>query len=131
MLPAAAAVVRSRMCSAGASWMAQALAGFRDRDRILIGGDIPGIRPSHLRAALHELRRHDAVFGPAEDGGFWLVGLSRGRQPNDLFHGVPWSSPRTLAESRTTLPVAWRVGTGSRLCDVDDVEDYRRGLNRR
>lgn len=111
--------------------MSRALAGFQDRDRILIGGDIPGIRPIHLRQALSLLRRRDAILGPAEDGGFWLAGLSRGAQPPALFRSVRWSSPETLTDSRATLPAAWRVGMVSRLNDVDDMEDYRRVMNRR
>lgn len=111
--------------------MRRALAGFQDRDRILIGGDIPGIRPRHLRQALRLLRRRDAILGPATDGGFWLVGLSRGAPPPGLFRSVRWSTPETLAESRATLPAAWRVGTASRLNDVDDMDDYRRVMNRR
>lgn len=116
--------------------MARALDRFRDRDRdrdrILVGGDIPGIRRHHLRQALALTRRNDVVFGPAADGGFWLVGLRRGVQPPRLFHDVRWSRPETLDDCLRRLPAtAWRVGLASRLNDVDDLEDYRRQMNRR
>lgn len=111
--------------------MARALDRFRDRDRILIGGDIPDMRPHHLRQALVAVRRNHATFGPAADGGFWLVGLRRGIRSPDLFRDVRWSHPETLADSLRGLPRAWRVGMASRLNDVDDLGDYRRQMNRR
>jgi glycosyltransferase A (GT-A) superfamily protein (DUF2064 family) len=42
---------------------------------VIVGGDIPSIRPAHIEAAFRLLGPADAVFGPAEDGGYWLVGL--------------------------------------------------------
>ncbi|MEK9725170.1 MAG: DUF2064 domain-containing protein [Rhodospirillaceae bacterium] len=44
---------------------------------VLIGADIPDIRPADIAAAFRALGAHDAVFGPADDGGYWLVGLKR------------------------------------------------------
>lgn len=74
---------------------------------VLIGADIPAVRRAHIARALALLRTADAVVGPAEDGGFWLLGLRR-RLPEDIFAGVPWSTGRTLAESLARLrrPVA-------------------------
>ena len=46
---------------------------------VIVGADIPGIRAAHVAAAFAALGRHDAVLGPAEDGGYWLVGLKRRR----------------------------------------------------
>lgn len=111
--------------------MARALARYRDCDRILIGGDIPDMRPHHLRQALAVVRRNHVTFGPATDGGFWLVGLRRGIRSPDLFRDVRWSHPETLTDSLRGLPGAWRVGMASRLNDVDDLGDYRRQMNRR
>jgi len=50
---------------------------------LIIGADIPGINPDHIEAAFRALGRHDAVFGPAPDGGYWLVGLKRSTAPID------------------------------------------------
>ena len=44
---------------------------------IIVGSDVPAIRPHHIVATFKALGRHDAVFGPAADGGYWLVGLRR------------------------------------------------------
>ncbi|CAN0587899.1 unnamed protein product, partial [Ectocarpus sp. 12 AP-2014] len=59
----------------------------------LIGGDIPGITRTHIARAFHALGSHDAVFGPAVDGGYWLVGLSpRRAPPAQMFDAVRWST---------------------------------------
>lgn len=86
---------------------------------VLIGSDIPAVRPRHIARALALLARHDAVFGPAEDGGFWLVGLSRRRPLPDPFAGARWSTPHALADCRAALPRA-RVALADRLADVDE-----------
>lgn len=93
-------------------------------DAVLVGCDIPGMSADDLRAAFAALRRHDAVFGPAADGGFWLIGLKRGFRPRRLFRGVRWSAPETLADSLATLPGHAQVARLRTLNDVDDVDDY-------
>ncbi|ANK83640.1 MAG: hypothetical protein TEF_20805 [Rhizobiales bacterium NRL2] len=93
-------------------------------DAVLVGCDIPGMTADDLGAAFAALRRHDAVFGPAADGGFWLVGLKRGFRPARLFRGVRWSVPETLADSLATLPAHARVARQRTLNDIDDVDDY-------
>ena len=55
--------------------MDAACRGFRRGNVAIIGSDIPDANASDLRAAFRALGRHDAAFGPAEDGGYWLVAL--------------------------------------------------------
>jgi rSAM/selenodomain-associated transferase 1 len=75
---------------------------------VIIGSDIPAIRPAHIAAAFKALGRHHAVFGPAEDGGYWLVGLRRRPSlPRTLFAGVRWSSADALADTPAGLPQSW------------------------
>jgi len=88
---------------------------------VLIGGDIPGVRQKHITRAFRALGRHDMVFGPAPDGGFWLVG-KRGAVPRGLFQNVRWSSETTLAEARATAGAA-RVVYVDKLSDVDEMRD--------
>jgi len=65
------------------------------------------------------------VFGPAVDGGFWLVGVHRGRGvPKDMFEGVRWSGPDTLKDSLAALR-GKRVALVDRLADVDTGADLR------
>ena len=67
---------------------------------VIIGADIPGITLAHIERAFRALGDHEAVFGPAEDGGYWLVGLKRVRAvPLGLFAGVRWSSEHALTDS--------------------------------
>jgi uncharacterized protein len=94
---------------------------------IIVGSDIPDLAPRHIAAAFHALGSHDAVFGPAGDGGYWLVGLERTRPaPSGLFARVRWSSPHALADTRATLPRRFSVATLETLEDVDDRDGYRR-----
>lgn len=89
----------------------------------IIGADVPGIRAAHVARAFAALGRHDAVFGPAHDGGFWLVGLRRGRAvPAGIFDRVRWSSPYALADSMASLGKA-RVALADWLHDVDCAAD--------
>ena len=92
----------------------------------LIGSDIPGVTPAHIGRAFAALGSHDAVFGPATDGGYWLVGARHpARLPRDLFQDVRWSSEHALADSLATLP-GWRIARTDTLQDIDTVEDLRR-----
>ncbi len=89
----------------------------------LIGADIPGIRPDHIAQAFAQLGHHDAVFGPAPDGGYWLIGLKHPhRAPPRLFKDVRWSTEHALADTIATLP-DHRIARVATLRDVDTVDD--------
>ncbi|WP_299421485.1 TIGR04282 family arsenosugar biosynthesis glycosyltransferase [uncultured Shimia sp.] len=87
----------------------------------IIGADIPGIQPAHIAQAFKALGDHDAVFGPAPDGGYWLVGLKHAPKPG-LFTNVRWSTEYALADSRATLQGV-RIATVATLADVDTAAD--------
>ncbi|MWD26436.1 DUF2064 domain-containing protein [Aquicoccus sp. SCR17] len=89
----------------------------------IVGSDIPGMGPAHVARAFAALKAHRAVLGPAEDGGYWLIGL-RGTPPAGLFDNVRWSTPHALEDTRATLrePVA----LVDRLADVDEARDLPR-----
>jgi hypothetical protein len=93
---------------------------------LLIGTDCPALRPHDLRAAAQALcDGHDAVFGPAEDGGYVLVGL-RSPQPA-LFSGMAWSTPTVMAETSARASVlGLRVMELATLWDVDVPADLSR-----
>lgn len=92
---------------------------------VLIGMDTPQVTPSLLREASEALDRHDAVYGPAADGGFWLLGL---REPDpSLLLGVPMSHPETGKLQLDRLDRArLSVGFLPELTDVDTVADARK-----
>ncbi len=91
----------------------------------VVGTDVPGITAADVRRAFRLLGRCDLAFGPAEDGGFWLVGARRRPHARYPYAGVRWSEPTTLAQTLANLGDC-RVGFTSRLHDVDDAEDLAR-----
>lgn len=89
---------------------------------VLIGSDIPGIRPSHIAQAFQALGQAPSVVGPAPDGGFWLIALRHpARADARLFRDVRWSHVETLADTLPTLPQP--VAFVATLNDVDDALD--------
>jgi len=94
---------------------------------VLVGSDIPAMRTHHIARAFALLGTHDLVFGPARDGGFWLVGARRVRPlPHDLFRNVHWSAPTTLTETLAGLPDHITVALADTLEDIDDAAALRR-----
>lgn len=90
---------------------------------VIVGTDIPDIRPSHVAAAMKQLGSADAVFGPAPDGGYWLVGLKRRPCVPRAFRSVRWSSEHALADTRANLDTG-RVAMLGQLTDVDEAADF-------
>ncbi|MET4100942.1 rSAM/selenodomain-associated transferase 1 [Roseovarius sp. MBR-78] len=92
----------------------------------IIGADIPGIEAPHIARAFAALGHHDAVIGPAPDGGYWLIGLRRtGAVPARLFDGVRWSSEHTRADTIHSLK-GQRIALIETLRDVDEARDLSR-----
>jgi glycosyltransferase A (GT-A) superfamily protein (DUF2064 family) len=93
---------------------------------LVIGTDCPVLRPDHLRAAAQALiDGEDAVFHPAEDGGYALVGL-RAPQPA-LFADMPWSTDRVLPQTRARAnALGLRVREFETLWDVDLPDQLQR-----
>jgi uncharacterized protein len=97
----------------------------RGRPMVLIGMDTPQVTTALLGAAGRALSTHDAVFGPAEDGGFWLLGL-RAPDPG-LLIGVPMSRPDTGAVQLARLRrCGLKVAMLPELTDVDTAADVER-----
>jgi rSAM/selenodomain-associated transferase 2/rSAM/selenodomain-associated transferase 1 len=96
---------------------------FDDADAVcVVGTDIPGIDAATVARGFAALDRAGAVFGPATDGGYYLVGLDRPRP--GLFDGIEWSTASVLDE---TLERARRAGVPVALLDaktdVDTLAD--------
>ncbi len=95
---------------------------------VVVGSDIPDLDARHVARAFRALGRHDWVFGPAADGGYWLVGARRRRAPWRPFEAVRWSSRHALADSLANLAGA-RVALLEELHDVDTGADLARSLS--
>ena len=125
-LPQAGGDLGARMEAAFAAAFA------RGYDRVvLFGSDIPGLGERILGRSLDLLRERDLVLGPARDGGYYLIGLTRPHP--ELFRGMKWSTERVLAQ---TLERARGLSLVllEELADVDRPEDlagwrrrYRQG----
>jgi glycosyltransferase A (GT-A) superfamily protein (DUF2064 family) len=90
---------------------------------VIIGSDCPAMTPGHIAAAFAALGENDAVLGPSEDGGYWLIGLKRIPRVPKIFQNVRWSSPDTLADTLESFPKDWRVGILPTLRDIDTLDD--------
>lgn len=90
---------------------------------IIIGSDAPHVTRRDIIGAVKALKTNRTVFGPALDGGFWLIGV-RGPLPKAIYEGVRWSSETTLEDLTKNLdePPA-RLRT---LEDIDDAAAWRR-----
>lgn len=91
---------------------------------VIVGSDIPALRPSHIWSAFQALGRSEAVFGPSLDGGYWLIGLGRRRPAPRLFDGVRWSSGNELADTLENLR-GRSVELLDPLNDIDTIDDWR------
>ncbi len=96
---------------------------------VIVGTDIPDLRARHVERAFRALGDRDAVFGPAADGGYWLVGLRRSPGVADIFAGVRWSTSFALADTLANLGPR-RVAMLETLEDIDDGDDLRRWRRR-
>ena len=94
---------------------------------ILVGSDIPTLRPSHLGEALSALERIDVVFGPAGDGGYFLVGMRRVAPAIFDDAAVPWGRDGVLAAAeRLAEREGLRTARISAEHDVDTPADLER-----
>lgn len=91
---------------------------------VIIGSDIPAVTPRQAGRAFRVLGAHDAVLGPAPDGGYWLIGTRPLFRIGSVFQSVRWSSPHALADTRANLLEA-RVATVAVLADVDSADDLK------
>ena len=103
---------------------AHAFAG-KARRVVVVGTDSPWLRPGTIEAAFDALERAEMVIGPARDGGYYLIGLSRCAPA--LFEAMAWSTPLVYAD---TVMKARKLGLRFEVLqegyDVDHLEDLQR-----
>ena len=90
--------------------------------KLLIGSDIPAVSRKHIRLAFKQLNSVDAVFGPAQDVGYWLIGLGRFMVPPNLNH-VRWSSKYALSDTLSEFGPKMSIKFIQTLKDVDRGSD--------
>lgn len=91
---------------------------------VVVGSDIPALGAAQVAAAFRGLGARDAVLGPADDGGYWLIGLSARARKRPPFDRVRWSGPHARADTCRNLARdgrSWRLLAA--LSDVDAADD--------
>jgi uncharacterized protein len=94
---------------------------------VMIGSDLPTLPSVHVSAALDILaRRPDVlVLGPAEDGGYYLIGVTR--PDSQLFERIPWGTSQVLEHTcKAAEALGMTVEKISQWYDVDSLSDLRR-----
>jgi len=86
---------------------------------LVIGTDCPQVTARDIAKGFTALRSHKAVFGPADDGGFWLMGMNGPVHPR-IFENVRWSHDETLSDIEANI-----VGPVARLRTLVDVDNLR------
>lgn len=93
---------------------------------LIVGADIPDLTRRGIRAGFAALGSHDAVIGPAPDGGYWAIGLKHTHPlPPRLFDNVRWSTAHARADTLATLGDC-SVAFLPTLHDVDTAADLKR-----
>jgi len=89
---------------------------------LIIGTDCPELTDSILNNAFFELETKDLVLGPANDGGYYLIGLSSYYE--ELFQGIPWGGERVFAKTKQ-IADELHISTAilPTLNDIDRPED--------
>ncbi|MGE0095685.1 MAG: TIGR04282 family arsenosugar biosynthesis glycosyltransferase [Alphaproteobacteria bacterium] len=99
---------------------------------VLVGSDIPSLGPNQIRDAFRALgRKNDLVFGPAKDGGYWLIASARRRGRMPPLAPVRWSSKHALADTRACFDKRHNIALLEMMEDVDDGAAYRRWRKRK
>jgi len=93
---------------------------------VLIGSDIPALRASIIDEAFTSLNGHDAVLGPAADGGYYLIGFTAEAFLPSVFHHIAWSTNTVCDETLSRFKRSGKqVHLLPELHDVDTKDDLR------
>ena len=89
---------------------------------LIVGSDLYSLKASHIEKALEHLDKKEVVIGPAQDGGYYLLGLNK-KLPA-LFYNKNWGTSSVLKETLKDLRTK-SVALMEPLNDVDDFEDLK------
>lgn len=92
---------------------------------IFLGADCPGVTDALLRECSAQLQHHDAVIGPARDGGYYLLAIKK-LEPR-IFEEIDWSTDRVLEQTLSRLrEMQWSHSMLPEQEDVDDAGSWER-----
>jgi rSAM/selenodomain-associated transferase 2/rSAM/selenodomain-associated transferase 1 len=90
---------------------------------VIVGTDIPDLTAEVVKKAFAVLKQKEMVLGPANDGGYYLIGFEKttfSQSAEDFFFGVPWGRDDVL---KKTIKIAMNLGVDYSLLDkLDDVD---------
>lgn len=91
---------------------------------VIIGSDCAGLAPHHINRAFKALDDKDAVIGPSQDGGYYLLGLTKFRK--EIFSDIAWSTPEVFDETVKIFGQhQLEYSTLETLNDIDTIEDLK------
>ena len=94
------------------------------RRAVMVGTDIPDLKPEHFKQAFEVLEDQDLVLGPSTDGGYWLIGSSR---PVDIFKNINWGTETVIEETIATADQQrLEFKLLEPLTDIDAPEDLKK-----
>lgn len=94
---------------------------------VLIGSDIPHISAGRLNRSLRLLRKKGAVIGPAEDGGYYLIGFNSRHFLPEVFDNIPWSTSSVFSLTlRVLADKEIKTALLPRMRDIDTVHDLKK-----
>ena len=103
--------------------MADAMSRVSNGPRILIGSDIPNVKYEYIRLAFKELGKSKVVFGPSNDGGYWLIGVAGGQKLPKI-KDVRWSTQYALTDTIRCFNQPKKIGYVQTMSDIDNGEDF-------
>lgn len=92
---------------------------------LIIGSDCAQLTTGIIQSGIDALAKHDFVVGPAEDGGYYLLGM-RAFHP-EVFENIAWSTESVLAQTKTIIEEqGWSLKLLPTLSDIDYEEDWEK-----
>lgn len=92
---------------------------------VLIGSDCAALSTTHLKEAFEKLDHYDIVIGPAEDGGYYLIGMKEFHR--EIFENMPWSEDHLLEETHNKIEsLQLNPYYLEKLSDIDFWEDWEK-----
>lgn len=92
---------------------------------LIVGSDCAQLTAAIIQQGIDALETHDFVIGPAEDGGYYLLGM-RSFQPA-VFHGIQWSTAEVFSQTKDIIDEhGWTISLLPILSDIDYEEDWKK-----
>ena len=103
--------------------MADAMSRVGNGPCILIGSDIPNVKYEYIRLAFKKLGKTKVIFGPSNDGGYWLIGVAGGQKLPKM-KDVRWSTQYALTDTIRCFNHPKQIGYVQTMNDIDNGEDF-------